>query len=402
MNTIQSNFSRIQYKNYYNKTQTSNNADRIEVPADNPAPAKMTADNIKANYLVNFKGGIKWEKTDNNGLGVVNHQTAFFREPKTDEIVQNYILETFGNDDEINIVSGACSTGEEAKSYAMMLDCIKDKLNISGFDISKEILEDAKSGDCRLINSKTNLMEYPTGLESENILFDDANNLSEYQKKCRDKFRQYYTPKGEEYSVPVFPNAKQELKDLETGLNNPEEFAKQKKLYDEHNKALKRKYPELAKYTTDISFEEIMQMGKAALESQVNVYQTVRDYSADMNQFDNCSFTQGDIMNLDELYKPNSVNVLLYKNALYHTLCMGDNMLRYMKEDAKDTMDVIAKQMNKVLKPQGLVVFGEDEIMQGININLIKKIMQNNGFRLLQEDNADNIWVKVKDIDKEI
>lgn len=49
MNTIRPDFLMIQYKNYYNKTQTSNNADKIEVQADKPALAKMTTDNIKAN-----------------------------------------------------------------------------------------------------------------------------------------------------------------------------------------------------------------------------------------------------------------------------------------------------------------------------------------------------------------
>ena len=70
-----------------------------------------------------------------------------------------------------------------------------------------------------------------------------------------------------------------------------------------------------------------------------------------------------------------------------------------MKEDAKDTMDIIAKQMNTVLKPQGLVVFGEDEWMQGIDRTIIKETMENNGFKLYQEEKADNIWVKVKGVE---
>ena len=78
---------------------------------------------------------------------------------------------------------------------------------------------------------------------------------------------------------------------------------------------------------------------------------------------------------------------------------MGDNMFRYMKEDAKDTMDIIAKQMNTVLKPQGLVVFGEEEWMQGIDRTIIKETMENNGFKLYQEEKADNIWVKVKGVE---
>ena len=396
MNKIQPSFIRLKY-NSNNKKQTNNSA-KTEVQSGISTPSKITADNLRANYLVNFKGGMKYEKSENSGIGTINHQTAFFREPETDEIVQNYILENFNNDDEINIVSGACSTGEEAKSYAMMLDNLKDKLNIYGFDISAEIVEDAKNGDCQLFKAKPNPLGYSANLDSENMLLDDdAHDLSEYQRKCRDKFREYYTPKGPEYSVPVFPNAKQELENFEALLNNPKEVEKQKKQYNDQMQLLVKEHPELAGFMPNISFEDSIKMSKEALKRQVETYNTVRDFSTDMSRFENCSFSQGDVMKLDELYKPNSVNVLLYRNALYHTLCKGDNMVRYMKDDAQDTMDVIAKQMNKVVKPQGLVVFGEEEYMQGIDRKIIKKTMQNNGFKLLQGGDADNIWVKVKD-----
>lgn len=396
MNKIQPNFIRLQY-NHNNRKQADNTA-KSEVQTDKTPTAKATAENLKANYLVSFKGGMKYEESEHSSIGTVNHQTAFFREPKTDEIVQNYVLKKFGNDDEINIVSGACSTGEEAKSYAMMLDNIKDKLNVYGFDISADIVEEAKSGDCQLLKANTNPMGYSTDLESENMLLDDnVSDLSEYQRKCRDKFREYYTPKGPEYSVPVFPNAKQELENFEALLNNPEELAKQKKQYNDQMQIVANAHPELAGFIPVISFEDSIKIGKEALKRQAETYNTVRDFSTDMNRFENCSFVQGDVMALDKLYKPNSVNVLLYRNALYHTLCKGDNMFRYMKDDSEDTMDGIAKQMNKVVKPQGLVVFGEEEYLQGINRRTIKKVMQNNGFKLLQEDNADNIYVKVQD-----
>ena len=231
------------------------------------------------------------------------------------------------------------------------------------------------------------------------MLLDDASGLSEYQQKCHSKFWQYYTPKGDEYRVSIFPNAKQELKDLMAQLDNPEEYEKLKRQYDEQIQIIAQTSPELAEYMPDISFEESMEMSQQALKRQSEEYKTVRDFTADMSHFKNCSFVQGDIMHLDSLYKPNSVNVLLYRNALYHTLCMGDNMFRFMKDDAKDTMDLIAKQMNKILKPQGLVVFGEKEWLQGIDSEVINKAMENNGFKLLQKAETDNIWVKAKDIE---
>lgn len=388
MNAIQSIYG-VQYKNHHQVKQI-NNTTKVKLKAHKPAFAKVNADNYRANYMVNFKGGMKYEQSDKTNIGTVNHQTAFFREQETDEIVQNYILEKFGNEDEINIVSGACSTGEEAKSYAMMLDSIKDKLHINGFDISAEVIEDAKKEDCQLIRAANNMLGY---LHSEDMLMDyNTKDLTNYQKRCCDKFKQYYTPKGSEYSIPVFPNAKQDLKDLEALLNNPQELEKAKEQYYEQIQMFETEYPECAENL--ITFDEAMEMSRANLERQIRAYKKVRDYSTDMSYFDNCSFVQGDVMNLDKLYKPNSVNVLLYRNALYHTLCSGDNMFRFMNEDAKDTMDAIAKQMNKVVKPQGLVVFGENEWIQGIDSSIIKEVMENNGFKLLQEDGADNIWVK--------
>lgn len=39
--------------------------------------------------------------------------------------------------------------------------------------------------------------------------------------------------------------------------------------------------------------------------------------------------------------------------------------------------------------------------MQGINTNIIKEAMGNNGFKLLESNNKndnDNIWVKIEDV----
>ena len=51
--------------------------------------------------------------------------------------------------------------------------------------------------------------------------------------------------------------------------------------------------------------------------------------------------------------------------------------------------------MNKILKTKGLVVYGENEYMQGIDNKVIKKAMGNNGFKLLNK-NLNNVWVKTK------
>ena len=72
-----------------------------------------------------------------------------------------------------------------------------------------------------------------------------------------------------------------------------------------------------------------------------------------------------------------------------------------MGDDSQDKMNDIAKQMNKVVKPQGLVVFGEEEYTQGVDTYVVKMSMENNGFKKLVEngEEKDNIWVKVSNID---
>ncbi len=385
--------------NYNSKNNIkNNNNDNKSLTLTNDI-SKVSVENYKANYMISFKGEMDYHKSDTSGIGTLNHQTAFFREPETDEIVQNYILEKFGNDREVNIVSGACSNGEEAKSYAMMLDNLNDKLNIMGFDISPECIEKAQSNNCKLIKNEDNSSTSLINLNSEDILLtDNTEDLTEYEKRCKNKFSQYYQPQGLPSKVPAYPNAKQELEKLEATLANKEEFEKQKNQYNEQMQLIYAQVPELAGYQA--SFEDVMDNLKHALEQQAKAYRIVTDFEAGEHSFDNCTFSVGDVMNLGQMYKPNSINVLLYRNALYHTLCKGDNMLRFMKDDAPETMDSIAKQMNKILKPEGLVVFGEEEFMQGINTDIIKKAMGNNGFKLLQPDinTNNNIWLKTENI----
>lgn len=405
MYRIQPGFCKNQYSVSYNlQNNMNNNTNSSKLLSSNADFAKASAENYKANYMVGFKGGMSWEQSNTSGIGTLNHQTAFFREPGTDEIVQDYILENFNDDKKINIVSGACSSGEEAKSYAMMLDSLNDKLKIIGFDISPESIKEAQGNACQITrDDDDNPYSSYLSLDSENILFtENIDNLTEYERKCRNKFRQYYQPKGLPYKVPVFPNAKQELKDLDALLANKEEFEKSKEQYDVHMRMLRSGLPELSsEYVSNISYEDVIKILKDALEQQLETFRTVADFEADEQAFDNCSFVPGDVTNIENMFKPESINVLLYRNALYHTLCQGDNMFRCMKDDAQETMDSIAKQMNKILKPNGLVVFGEKEYMQGLDTSIIQETMENNGFKMLQRDGKypnDNIWIKCENI----
>lgn len=341
---------------------------------------------------INFCGSTKFKSSNNTQIGTINHQTAFFREPDTDEFVQNYIRENFSSNPKIKIVSGACSNGDEAKSYSMMLDDLSDKIEISGFDIDDDIVAEANN------STSAHIIKYPkesiTALGSENILFDRNRSLTQYQQACKDKFNEYYSiDKG--VRTYIYPEASKQLQELEETLSDQNKLKQAKTDYIRQMAELKKNFPGIP--TPDLSFEEILSMQIKALEKHSKMYNTIFDCHP-KKQIKNCNFIQGDIMNLSEIYPPNSVDVLLYRNALYHTLCTGDNMYRIMRQDSVENMNKIASQMNKVLNLNGLVVFGEDEIRQGINTNKIADIMRKNGFEPVINSKIElqNVWRKVK------
>ncbi len=370
---------------------------------------KYSTDNLKANYMVSFKGNITGEASSTGNIGTLNHETHFFREPKTDEIVQYYVLNNFSNDSKINVVSGACSTGEEAKSYAMMLDSLGNKLHVFGFDISDDVVKQADNDIVRLLVD-SDLPDLSclgaNSFDSEKFITDDDYSLDPYQKECKEKFKTYYIKLGELYKVPVHPDAQKQLDGLNELINDKEKYDKARKEYDEKINELKEKNAsgeiedELGMLDCFPSFDETINLSKTTLEQQCNLFYTFQNYKVADGAFDNCSFKQGNVLKLEQLYKPNSINVLLYRNALYHTLCHGNSLFRIMNEDAQETMDSIAKQMNKVVKKQGLVVFGENEDLQGIDKKTVAKCMENNGFKkyILCGEEVDNIWVKVEDL----
>ena len=97
---------------------------------------------------INFCGAAPVEKLGKDVfVGVRDkliQETAFFREPEILEFVKDYITTALKHKSEINIIDGACSKGYETYSLAMLLDKSGKKVNITGFDIGQEAIEDAK------------------------------------------------------------------------------------------------------------------------------------------------------------------------------------------------------------------------------------------------------------------
>lgn len=255
--------------------------------------------------IVSFKNNNKTEYSKTSHIGYYCHETYFFREKETDEMVQNYIRDNFASNNDIHIVSAGCSSGEEAISYSMMLDDLKDKVRIDGFDVSLSAINDAKKGFYTIREN-----------DDEGFLIEKNWKLDDYSKKCYEKFNQYFDCVDKSFVI-YRPKAKFQLK---------------------------------------------------------------------KDAINNCNFFQGNLCDLSSLFKRNDVDVLLLRNTLYH---LPDYWL-----------DNIIKQAHQVIKPNGLIVFGEIEDAEGVDTLLLEKILFECGFRPIIYKNAQyndfyNVWKKM-------
>ena len=87
VNTITPNFQ-IRYNSNYNNNKQTDKTVKNEMQFQKPALAKPSTENLRANYMVSFQGGMRSETSDMTSIGTLNHQTAFFFFFITYELVQ--------------------------------------------------------------------------------------------------------------------------------------------------------------------------------------------------------------------------------------------------------------------------------------------------------------------------
>lgn len=313
------------------------------------------------NNTTNFKGHYLHEKVViNNKAHYLVQQTSFFRDLETKKFVKEYIDKTFATKDKIKILVGACSTGEECYSYAMLLDNIKSKLSINGFDISSKAIKQAQSGKVlmqREIQDTGFFITKFTNRPSDSFLcFDQSHPLSTEQIKLISIFNSFFNiePNIKKEKLPIF-------KTLKESINRRLEF---KPYYN---------------------FEEKIATAKP-------------------DKFKNCSFKVGDILNLTKVLEmPNSntlekADVITFSNAMYHLTTENpeeSNFLRIQKENCDEIIKDIATNIKKCLNKDGLFVLGENEDLQQPNLgHLIYKIFIESGFSPLNKNSCSstNIW----------
>lgn len=241
-------------------------------------------------------------------------ETAFFREPETLEFVKEYLTTALKHKPEINIIDGACSKGYETYTLAMMLDNAGKKINITGFDIGTNAIEEAKKG-VFFIKQVTGNPEvcsmYKMGYSAfgdDYLAFAPQEALTEKQAEYQKMFNEFFTeiPYKEKFS----------LHDWLMGIM-------------------------LKKWTPKI---------------ETKAFQIKSDKA------DTCKFIQGDILRLDEIVPEHSADVLLFRNALYH-LTTKEGPLNF-KIPLDDEMIIpmvknVVEQVDKAIQKDGLFVIGE-------------------------------------------
>lgn len=305
---------------------------------------------------VSFQGHAGIERYAKNGIDYLKHETAFFREATTDNFVKNFIKDNFAEKNKIKIVIGGCSTGEEAVTYSMLLDDMKNKVDILGFDLSKTSIEQAKK--------RTYLFHKPNEKEKEELesmgvaayrdsylVFDSKKQLTDDEKQNKVLFDKFF-----EKSDEIVENKKPLIERFQDWLIS--------KIYKEPPMAMQKKLYKLKD-------------GKA----------------------DNCKFIQGDIEDIRGIVGEKKADVILFRNAMYHltTKEIGYEATRVPRKNSPIIVENICKKMKDSLSDNGLLVFGKNEHSQMVDENTLPNVMMKLGFKPLNKlDNKQaTVWQKV-------
>lgn len=312
-------------------------------------PYAVNQNNKKIYNVANNKNdvffGANFEVTKQKNNQFLIHSSNFLREESSDELLRNYILSNW-NDRDINIAVGACSSGEEVYTLSILLDSIKDRVKITGFDVDKNSINSAKNGAYAIQtnNSRSNVKIFDG---DDSFLVEDKDDLTSLQQEFKAAFHEKFNVLDDDFIVN------------KNKLTAGQKFAN----------FINRR----------IGFNE---------NDRFPTYNKYKRFKVKDNAFKNCEFKQGNILNIDEYFGKESVDILFFRNALYHLVCEGDQFSRKMNEEAEDIIRSIAKKANEIIKPDGFFVFGQSEYLQGIDTKLVYKIMEEEGFRPFNIENS--------------
>ena len=306
-----------------------------------------------SNDTTSFKGHLGSEKILKKGANLVlRHETALFRDMQTKNFVKDYILKNFSNKPNINMVVGACCSGEEAFTYSMLLDSLKSKLSILGFDLSKKSIEQAKTGK---------------------VLMQEAKGVPE---KLMDLYSSHFKD-----SFLCFKPKK---------ALNPEQL-EQKKLFDEFFEITPEIYKEKESLGYKIQRWYMAKFLNVAMPTYDSKIIKIKD-----GKLGNCTFKEGDILNLADVTSGEKADVITFSNAMYHltTDDVANGMMRICKKNSEEVVRNIAKNVKENLNSNGIFVLGENEITQMMDSTTVPKVFKELGFEPLNktEEHFENVW----------
>lgn len=319
----------------------------------------MKIDNCKQNYNIKsdvpkFKGHLKWEYIGKNSYGIneLRHETAFFRQNDVLEFAKDYIEKNFPKKNCLKILDGACSTGEETWTLAMLFNKYK-KLDLTGFDLGNKAIKTAQKGKysiTKLLNADKldNLIKQSEAFDDSYLTFS-KKNITEQEKGYKKLFSDFFTQTTFTSEKPTF----------------------------------------LEKLKMQI-FKSIPQV-------------KIRNFEIKPQKTGLCKFAKGDIANLDKFSKNGETDMILFRNALYHLVTNNENIDQYAQirkpkpeKQVRSTVEKIADEFNKKLKKDGIFVLGNNEPNQTLDKNmLIPQIFEEKGFMpILFSNGFPCVWKK--------
>lgn len=340
----------------------TNYSQNLQLQQKTKTPSKVCAQPLKSVHgsdTVSFKGHTGIEKTAVKGIKELVHETAFFRDMQTKEFVKDYIEKNFANKDKIKILVGACSSGEEAITYSMLLDGLKNKVKILGFDLGEQAVEQAKGKKFIMQRRTDSAAQNPmlanlfAAYKDDFIAFETKEALTQEQKHHKQLFSEFFdipleTVQPEKNSVSLTTKINQWIvgKIFKTNFNPPQIEQKIVKLKD----------------------------NKAA----------------------NCEFVQGDIMKLGDITKGEKADVITFSNAMYHLISEDMAMgMRRPKKNAEEITKKIAQNIKENLNPNGIFVLGENEVLQTMETTgIVPRVFAEFGFKALNavDDHSANVF----------
>ncbi len=280
------------------------------------------------------------------------HETAFFRDMKPLEFAKKYIKTNLPANSKLNIIDGACSNGEETYTLAMLFCEMKDKLHITGFDLSEKCLEKAKKGIFSIFSSKDRALYDSTDFSHFDCLKDEflvsEKKLSHNEMLYKDKFE--------------------------------------------------KNFEKITKKDAKIPFSERLQMAfSAPMPLKTDYYKVKPDLAK------NCDFKTADINNLSDIAEDKSADIFLFRNAMYHLTdnfsSFDDSRTLKPENELREVVGNILNSVKSKLKDGGLFIIGSKEAKEtGDKTGIIQKIIKENGFEpVYSKDGFTTVWKKVSD-----